>query len=282
MPERIALRKVLSLTLLCAQALSARRARELDLKFMTNFVSSEQCPEWNGYNTSHERSSGVMPRKCSVLFYKTTPKFQVWMNCWNDWMISRPRAERQNCGWKSHQAHFHHDCLCAPQPTAGQSTGGGGDVWPGSDLCKSHWAHVQFPWHLKTELMAYPPATFDSVGHMCITEKSAMRNSLQVAISSRSASYVDVAICYMSTLLWTIRWPPGTLQVYINAFQVLVIEALAFQVLVIEALSVCNAVFVLYRYFPVSAKVHRISSRYQTWNVSTPKSSILSVSKNTI
>ena len=60
MQEHDAHRKVPSLTLLCSQPLSSRRAYELGLKFMTHVVSSAQCPEWNGYNTHHERSSGVM------------------------------------------------------------------------------------------------------------------------------------------------------------------------------------------------------------------------------
>lgn len=136
---------------------------------------------------------------------------------------------------------------------------------------------------LKTELSAYPPSMFDSAGMMRVAKKSTLKTSLQVTLSDRSALQADTVIFDVSALLWTIKWPTGKLQLYINALREYVKQAL----------MVGNAVFVFDRYFQDSTKTYLRQLRQEKQGMSRvhvlrpdmpapPKESILGVTKNKI
>ena len=262
-----------------------------------------------------------------------------WIAELTEWKVEQKQNDK-TVSWNSHQAHLHHDCLCALQLTAAQRillyfaaavcnnyvrygsfyvhlmksvtqhllmmdtecsrrllrginnvifieyvidiTWIWKDVWPGNDLGKNRWAHVQLPWHLPWVLPhGSSPAMFDTVGHTCITQKSALRNSLQVTISSRSTCHVHAVINYMSTFLWTIRWPPRT---NLNKCIPSTYDRSPI------SLQCC---FCLWQVFPVSTRIYTRQRRQDKYGISRvrvfkpeipahPKSSILSVSSNKI
>lgn len=134
---------------------------------------------------------------------------------------------------------------------------------------------------LRTELAAYPPALFDSAGWMRVSKKSNLKNALEINVSTRSVSALDTTVYDVSALLWSISWPTGALQMYIDAVKLFVVEAL----------TVGNVVFVFDRYFENSTKAYCRLLRQEKQGTSRvhilkpdmptpPKSAILGVSKN--
>ena len=128
------------------------------------------------------------------------------------------------------------------------------DVWPGNNLCKNHWAHAKFPWHIPWVL---PENLAHRLSPSHVWHRWAYAHNTEIDIEEFTASDQLQQIsfpCWYSNL-WCVcialnhRWPSWTLQVYINASKVLVMEAL----------SVCNAVLAFDTYFPTTER-HRPAS----------------------
>ena len=69
MPECIAMRQVQSLSFMCSQVISSTRSSDIDFTFLKDVTSTENCPEWIGYNTRLCRESGIAPSKKAKTVY---------------------------------------------------------------------------------------------------------------------------------------------------------------------------------------------------------------------
>lgn len=58
MPEGCSKKSVLPLKVLCSCVISERRAKELDLSFLSELINDKNCQEYNGFNTKVTRQQG--------------------------------------------------------------------------------------------------------------------------------------------------------------------------------------------------------------------------------
>ena len=69
MPEQLTIKQVLPLKVLAAMSISCTRAREMDTVFINNVIKTDNCPEFNGYNTKICREQDHAPKPKTKAMY---------------------------------------------------------------------------------------------------------------------------------------------------------------------------------------------------------------------
>ena len=69
MPVIDAKYNVLSLKVLCRQAISVKKANDLDINFVNAILKEDSTPEYNGFNTAHTRNAGCSVKPLTSVTY---------------------------------------------------------------------------------------------------------------------------------------------------------------------------------------------------------------------